>query len=182
MCMGPGGNWDSQFLHGPGLELGFPVPTLAHIHGSLGSIAFWLNPICLDWNDDLTLGRLGGGWVPPPWRFFPVTSLMIPIAKIASSYLLPGMGDTFWHMWHHLDAVTWHMSWRQMSMTVAKKHCFYHCLLIEISFYVDVIKQQGWCCFQLNWGHRIKKCYNKSRDLDGWLRNLRSNFFQLGHS
>ena len=69
-----------------------------------------------------------GGWVPPPWRFSPVTFLMIPTAKIASSYLILGMGDTFWHMWHHLDAVTWHMSWRHMYMTVVKIHCFYHCL------------------------------------------------------
>ena len=54
---------------------------------------------------------------------------MIPIAKFASSYLLLGMGDTFWHnMWHHLDAVSWHMSWRQMYMTVVKIHGFYHCL------------------------------------------------------
>ena len=83
----------------------------------------------------------GGGWIPPPWRFSPVTFLMIPIAKIASAYLLLGMGDTFWHMWHHLDAVTWHMSWRHMYMTVVKIHCFYHCLLIEISFDVDVIKK-----------------------------------------
>ena len=81
-----------------------------------------------------------GGGYHPPWRFSPVTFLMIPIAKIASSYLLLGMGDTFWHMWHHLDAVTWHMSWRQMYMTVVKIHCFYHCLLIEISFDVDEIK------------------------------------------
>ena len=60
----------------------------------------------------------------PPWRFSPVTFLMIPIAKIASAYLLLEMGDTFWHMWHHLDAVTWHMSWRHMYMTVVKIHCF----------------------------------------------------------
>ena len=87
----------------------------------------------------LTLGR-PGGWIPPPWRFSPVTFLMIPTAKIASLYLILGMGDTFWHMWHHLDAVTWHMSWRHMYMTVVKIHCFYHCLLIEITFDVDVIK------------------------------------------
>ena len=30
-----------------------------------------------------------------PWRFSPVTCLMIPIAKIASFYLLLGVGDTF---------------------------------------------------------------------------------------
>ena len=37
----------------------------------------------------LTLGRPGGGGgVPPPGVFSPVTFLMIPIAKIASSYLL----------------------------------------------------------------------------------------------
>ena len=90
----------------------------------------------------LTLGRPGGGgWIPPLLAFSPVTFLMIPIAKIASAYLLLGMGDTFWHMWHHLDAVTWHMSWCHMYMTVVKIHCFYHCLLIEISFDVDVIKQ-----------------------------------------
>ena len=75
-----------------------------------------------------------------PWRFSPVTFLMIPTAKIASSYLLLGMRDTFWHMWHHLDAVTEHMSWRHMYMTVVKIHCFYHCLLIEISSDVDAIK------------------------------------------
>ena len=43
---------------------------------------------------------------------------MIPTWKIASVYLLLGIEDTFWHMWHHLDAVTWHMSWRQQSMTI----------------------------------------------------------------
>ena len=114
----------------------------------------------------LTLGLLVGGY--RHWRFSPVTFLMIPIAKIASSYLLLEMGDTFWHMWHHLDAVTWHVSWRQMSMTVVKMHCFYHCLFIEISFHVDVIKQKGSCRFQHNWGRRIQKCWNKSRDFDGW--------------
>ena len=89
----------------------------------------------------LTLGRPGrGGGYHPPWRFSPVTFLMIPTAKIASSYLILGMRDTFWHMWHHLDAVTWHMSWRHMYMTVVKIQCFYHCLLIEISFDVDVTK------------------------------------------
>ena len=65
----------------------------------------------------LTLGRLGG-WVPPPWRFSPITFLMIPTGKIALVYLLLGIEDTFWYMWHHLDAVTWHMSWRQQSMTI----------------------------------------------------------------
>ena len=60
----------------------------------------------------------GGGGVPPPWRFSPITFLMIPTGKIASVYLLLGIEDTFWHMWHHLDAVTWHMSWRQQSMTI----------------------------------------------------------------
>ena len=40
----------------------------------------------------------GGAWVPSPWRFSSVTFLMIPIAKIASAYLLLEMGDTFWHM------------------------------------------------------------------------------------
>ena len=30
-----------------------------------------------------------------PWRFSPVTFLMIPIAKIASAYRLLGIGDTF---------------------------------------------------------------------------------------
>ena len=97
--------------------------------------------ICLDRKPglDLTLGR-PGGWIPPPWRFSPVTFFMIPIAKIASTYLLLGMGDTFWHMWHHLDAATWHMSWRHMYMTVVKIHCFYNCLLIERTFDVDVIK------------------------------------------
>ena len=34
---------------------------------------------------------------------------MIPITKLASSYLLLGLGETFRHMWHHLDAVTWHV-------------------------------------------------------------------------
>ena len=34
----------------------------------------------------------------------------------------------------------YYMSWRQMYMTVVKIHCFYHCLLIEITFDVDVIK------------------------------------------
>ena len=102
----------------------------------------------------------GGGGVDatPPLAFFPVTFLMIPTAEIASAYLLLGMGDTFWHMWHHLDAVTWHMSWRHMYMTVVKIHCFYHCLLIEISFDVDAIKWWGWCRFQLNWGRRIQNC------------------------
>ena len=37
----------------------------------------------------------GGGGYHPPWRFSPVTFLMIPIAKIASAYLLLEMGDTF---------------------------------------------------------------------------------------
>ena len=45
---------------------------------------------------------------------------MIPTGKIASVYLLLGIEDTFWHMWHHLDAVTWHMSWRQQSMTIGE--------------------------------------------------------------
>ena len=95
----------------------------------------------LPYSTRLTLGRPGGGGgYHPPCRFSPVTFLMIPIAKIALSYLSLGMGDTFWHIWHHLDAVTWHMSWRQMYMTVVKIHCFYHCLLIEISFDVDEIK------------------------------------------
>ena len=90
----------------------------------------------------LTLGRPGGGLMqPPPLAFFPCNFFMIPIAKIASAYLLLGMGDTFWHMWHHLDAVTWHMSWRHnMYMTEVKIHSFYHSLLIEISFDVDAIK------------------------------------------
>ena len=70
----------------------------------------------------LTLGRPGVDTTL--WRFSPATFLMIPITKIASSYLLLGIRDTFWHMWHHLDAVTWHMSWRQMYMTVVKIHCF----------------------------------------------------------
>ena len=48
------------------------------------------------------------GWVPPLWRFSPVTFLMSTIAKVASSHLLLRMGDTYWHMLHHLDAVTWH--------------------------------------------------------------------------
>ena len=47
----------------------------------------------------------------PPLAFFPCNFFMIPIAKIASGYLLLGMGDTFWHMWHHLDAVTWRSVW-----------------------------------------------------------------------
>ena len=85
-----------------------------------------------------------------PLAFFPCNFFMIQIAKIASAYLLLGMGDTFWHMWRHLDAVTWHMSWRHMYMTVVKIHCFYHCLLIKISFDVDAIKWWGWCRFQLN--------------------------------
>ena len=96
--------------------------------------------ICIA-NREVINPRTPRGWIPPPGVFSPVTFLMIPIAKIASSYLLLGMGDTFWHMWHHLDAVTWHMSWRHMYMTVVKIHCFYHCLLIEISFDADVIKQ-----------------------------------------
>ena len=62
----------------------------------------------------------GGGGVgtTPPWRFSPITFLVIPTGKIASVYLILGIEDTFWHMWHHLDAVTWHMSWRQRSMTI----------------------------------------------------------------
>ena len=49
---------------------------------------------------DLTLGRPGGGgWVPPPpWRFSPITFLVIPTGKIASVYLILGIEDTFWHM------------------------------------------------------------------------------------
>ena len=86
----------------------------------------------------LTLGRPGDGY--HSLAFFPCNFLMIPIAKIASSYLLLGMGNTFCHMWHYLDAVTWHMSWRRMYMTVVKMPRFYHCLLIEIYFDVDVIK------------------------------------------
>ena len=91
-------------------------------------------------------------------------------------------GRHVWHMWHHFDAVTWYMSWRQMSMTVVKMHCFYHSLLIEISFDVDVINQLGWCRFQYNWACRIQKCLNKLRDLDGWPWNLRSNLLKLDHS
>ena len=68
---------------------------------------------------NLTLGRPGGGGgYHPPWRFSPITFLVIPTGKIASVYLILGIEDTFWHMWHHLDAVTWHMSWRQRSMTI----------------------------------------------------------------
>ena len=46
--------------------------------------------------------------VPTPWRFSPVI-FHDSNRKIASANLLLGMGDTFWHMWHHLDDVTWHM-------------------------------------------------------------------------
>ena len=49
--------------------------------------------------------------------FFPCTFLMISIAKVVSSYLLLEMRDTFWHMWHHLDAVTWHTAWPVASLT-----------------------------------------------------------------
>ena len=44
--------------------------------------------------------------------------LEIPCGKIALYSLL--LGDTFWYMWHHLDPVNWHMSWRQLlqSMTI----------------------------------------------------------------
>ena len=42
----------------------------------------------------IILGRPGGVGTTP-WRFSLVTFLMIPIAKIASSYLLLGMGDPF---------------------------------------------------------------------------------------
>ena len=49
--------------------------------------------------------------------FLPCNVFMISIAKIASTYLLLGMEDTFWHMWHHLDADT---SWSQIFMTVVE--------------------------------------------------------------
>ena len=50
----------------------------------------------ISWHTILTLGRPGG--VGTPLAFSPVTFLMIPTAKIASSYLILGTGDTFWHM------------------------------------------------------------------------------------
>ena len=42
--------------------------------------------------------RGGGVGTTPPWRFSPITFLMIPTGKIASVYLLLGIEDTFWHM------------------------------------------------------------------------------------
>ena len=54
------------------------------------------------------------------------------------------MEDTFWLMWYHLDAV--------MTPNVhdgGQMHCFYHCLLIEISFDLDVIKQWVGVVFEI---------------------------------
>ena len=83
----------------------------------------------------LTLGLLGGGGYHPPWRFSPITFLMIPTGKIASVYLLLGIEDTFWHMWHHLDAVTWHMSWRQQSMTIGE-----NTVVLPLYVYHDIFR------------------------------------------
>ena len=77
----------------------------------------------------LTLGRPGG----------------IPTGKSAFIYLLLGTENTFWHMWHHLDAATWHMSWRQMSMTTDE-----NAVVLPLYVYRDifqsifVIKQWIW--------------------------------------
>ena len=46
------------------------------------------------------------------WRFSPITFLI----QLDFSVSVTGIEDTFWHMWHHLDAVTWHMSWRAMTI------------------------------------------------------------------
>ena len=77
----------------------------------------------------------GGGGYHPPWRFSPITFLMIPTGKIASVYLLLGIEDTFWHMWHHLDAVTWHMSWRQQSMTIGE-----NTVVLPLYVYHDIFR------------------------------------------
>ena len=81
-------------------------------------------------------GEGGGGEGGVAFSLFsPITFLMIPTGKIASVYLLLGIEDTFWHMWHHLDAVTWHMSWRQQSMTIWRKHrCF---TIVRLSRYLS---------------------------------------------
>ena len=100
----------------------------------------------VSWNHGLTPAHLTthgrpGGMNTTLLAFFPCNFSDNFNRKIASAFLLLGMGYIFWHMWPHLDAATWQMSWCQMSMTVVKMHCYYHCLLIEISFDVGLIKQ-----------------------------------------
>ena len=51
------------------------------------------------------------------------------------------------------------------SMTVVKMHCFYHCLVIEISFDVKVIKQINEVGVVFNIVE-VVEFKNKSRDLD----------------
>ena len=85
----------------------------------------------------LTLGRLGGVDATP-LAFFPCNFFDDSIAKNRLIVSVTRDGR------HILAYVT--SSWRchvtyVMTSYVVKIHCFYHCLLIEISFDVDVIKQ-----------------------------------------
>ena len=74
--------------------------------------------------EQLTLGH-PGGWIPP--FYSPVTVLMIPIAKIASSYLLLGMGDTFWHIILTLSCDIYHDVVPLLrNLVFATSHLFFH--------------------------------------------------------
>ena len=78
------------------------------------------------------------------------------------------MGDTFWHMWHHLDAVTWHMSWRHMCMTVVKIHCLLHTLFVNRDIF--------WCrCDKVM---RLVVVFTKSRSvrIQKWWNNVHVTF------